>query len=310
MVRTAQGWNSGTSESKLYKQSLEDHLSEGWWDEGGGGAGIQTLNGQRGKPLIPFPNLSFWTPPIRSLSGPFLPSPGSTPLFPSELSFWLISISLPTLPVSWNHPIPPKDGFQNSMHVSFSKKTYLSTSPFMQCRAVRKKQFFSWRPLHLIKPACHQDTGLLFVFQFVPAPIAQLPPIQFVPKLPYLPLTGLDTWGNMLHLLPLVFVNLLTSLATPTPCLVAPKKEKENPDSQPDIHGTRVPASAVSLACLILIQLHWTPQLPQAVIPSPPSLQPSPNILPCVLGSLSWFSQQCQHVAPAFAPPHLSFLQE
>lgn len=30
----------------------------------------------------------------------------------------------------------------------------------------------------------------------------------------------------MLHLLPLVFVNLLTSLATPPPCLVAPKKEK------------------------------------------------------------------------------------
>ena len=140
MVRTAQGWNSGTSESKLYKQSLEDHLSEGWWDEGGGGAGIQTLNGQRGKPLIPFPNLSFWTPPIRSLSGPFLPSPGSTPLFPSELSFWLISISLPTLPVSWNHPIPPKDGFQNSMHVSFSKKTYLSTSRFKntKCRNSRR----------------------------------------------------------------------------------------------------------------------------------------------------------------------------
>ena len=162
------------------------------------------------------------------------------------------------------------------------KTPSVETVEGMQCRAVQKKQFFSQRPLHLIKPACHQDTGLLFVFQFGPAPIAQLPPIQFVPKLPYLPLTGLDTWGNMLHLLPLVFVNLLTSLATPPPCLVAPKKEKENPDSQPDIHGTRVPASAVSLACLILVQLHWTPQLPQAVIPSPPSLKPSPNILPCV----------------------------
>ena len=90
------------------------------------------------------------------------------------------------------------------MHVSFGKKTYLNTSPFkstecrdraegMQCRAVQKKQFFSQRPLHLIKPACHQDTGLLFVLQFGPAPTAQLPPVQFVPKLPYLPLTGLDT---------------------------------------------------------------------------------------------------------------------
>lgn len=65
------------------------------------------------------------------------------------------------------------------------------------CRA-GKEQFFSPSPLRLIKPPCRGDTGLRFEFQLGPAPITQLPPIQCVPKLPHLPLTG----GNMLHLPP------------------------------------------------------------------------------------------------------------
>lgn len=55
------------------------------------------------------------------------------------------------------------------------------------------EQFFSPSPLRLIKPPCHGDTGLRFEFQLGPAPITQLPAIQCVPKLPHLPLTGLDT---------------------------------------------------------------------------------------------------------------------
>ena len=46
------------------------------------------------------------------------------------------------------------------------------------------------------------------------------------------------------------------------------KRKKKIQASQPDIHSTWVPASAVSLACLVLVQLHWTPHFPVAVIPS------------------------------------------
>ena len=66
----------------------------------------------------------------------------------------------------------------------------------------------------------------------------------------------------------LVFVNVLTSLATPPPWLVAPKKRKKKIQASQHIHGTWVPASAVSLTCLVLLQLHWTPHFSVAVIPS------------------------------------------
>ena len=149
MVRTAQGWNSGTSEGKLPISGVVQaepwrppvRKVMGWrWGEG---PGFRRWIAR---------GASLWYPFQTWVSGFLQPGVFLVPSFPplAPLPFLLVNFLSDSFhfsthsAVSWSHPIPPKYGFQNSMHVSFSKKTYLNTSPFKntECRnKVKGRQY-------------------------------------------------------------------------------------------------------------------------------------------------------------------------
>lgn len=87
------------------------------------------------------------------------------------------------------------------MPVNFNEKTYLHTSPFSKTRVWKQRTYsvlLREKAIFLPKVFGFNQASLSlrqwsFLFQFDPAAITQLPTIQFVPKLPHLPLKGLET---------------------------------------------------------------------------------------------------------------------